>query len=99
MLEYADSYDFGGLTAVRHIKEPKLAGQSGYLFVFIVRQRITHQDGDECLFRFAPVFVLDDGTVSESAASAVVGGEVVEDSKPPARLPDCQQSFRVGKEY
>ena len=85
------------MTAIRHIKEPKLAGQSGYLFVLHVRQRITHQDGDECLFRFAPVFVLDDGTVSESAASAAMAGEVVEDSKPPARFSDCEQSFRVAK--
>ena len=41
MLQYAGSYDFGGLTAVRHITEPKLAGRSGFLFVFVVRQRIT----------------------------------------------------------
>ncbi len=50
MLACVGSYDFGGLTAVRHISEPSLAGRAGHLFLFIVRRRIAHEDGDECLF-------------------------------------------------
>jgi RNA polymerase recycling family protein len=51
MLEYLGSYDFGGLTAQRAIKEPKLAGRAGYLFVFVKRERITREGDDECLFQ------------------------------------------------
>ena len=63
MLSYAGSYDFGGLTATRHIQSPELAGRSGFLFVFIIRQRITRGAGDECLFQFQPVFTSPDGQI------------------------------------
>jgi hypothetical protein len=42
MLAYVGSYDFGGLTACRRISAPNLKGRSGFLFVFILRQRITN---------------------------------------------------------
>ena len=44
-ISYVGSYDFGGITAIRHISEPQLAGQSGYLFLFVVRQRVGREDG------------------------------------------------------
>ena len=75
MLHYVGSYDFGGLTASRAIPAPQLKGKSGYLFVFVVRQRITRDDGDECLFRFEPVFVDDEGQIDPAAAHAAVIGE------------------------
>ena len=99
MLEHAGSYDLGGLTAIRQIKEPSRAGQSGYLFIFIVRQRITHQDGDECLFRFQPLFVRVDGVIDEEAASLAVAREAFEDSAPPSGLPDPEESFHFAKEH
>ena len=46
MLEYVGSYDFGGLAAVRVIKEPKFAGRAGFLFAFVTRKRRSRQDGD-----------------------------------------------------
>jgi superfamily II DNA or RNA helicase len=75
MLGYVGSYDFGGLTSIRTLKDPARAGQSGFLFSFVVRQRITREDGDECLFRFEPVFVTADGRVDEASAAAAVAGE------------------------
>jgi RNA polymerase recycling family C-terminal len=99
MLQYVGSYDFGGLTAVRHLKEPKLAGRSGFLFVFVVRQRITREDGDECLFRFAPVFVTADGRIDEEAVTPAVTGEaggVIPSSDP---VPDPDSAFRVARQH
>ncbi|RIK80284.1 MAG: hypothetical protein DCC68_11270 [Planctomycetota bacterium] len=75
MLQYIGSYDFGGLTASRAIPSPQLKGKSGYLFVFVVRQRITREDGDECLFRFESVFVDSSGQIDAVAAHAAVVGE------------------------
>lgn len=72
MLSYIGSYDFGGLTAWRRIREPKLAGRSGFLFVFVVRERVSREDGDECLFRFEPVFVDSAGVVDEEAVVPAV---------------------------
>ena len=72
MLSYVGSYDFGGLTAYRRIREPKLAGRSGFLFVFVVRQRVSREDGDECLFRFEPVFINSEGAVDEEAVGPAV---------------------------
>ena len=43
--------------------------------MFVVRQRITRDDGDECLFRFEPVFVNDRGEVDASAVAEAVAGE------------------------
>jgi hypothetical protein len=72
MLEYVGSYDFGGLTAVRCLNEPRLAGRTGFLFIFVVRQPIAHEAGDECLFQFQPVFVRSDGAIDDEAAEAAV---------------------------
>lgn len=60
MPSYVGSYDFGGLTANRSISAPEFSGRGGFLFMFIVRQRITREDGDECLFHHEPVFVTAD---------------------------------------
>jgi hypothetical protein len=35
----------------------------------VVRQRVAHEAGDECLFHFHPIFVADDLQVDEKAAS------------------------------
>ncbi|MCI0684699.1 MAG: DEAD/DEAH box helicase family protein, partial [Gemmataceae bacterium] len=79
MLEYAGSYDFGGLTALRRIAHPKLAGKSGCLFLFVQRERIARDTTDECLFQFHPVFVDTEGQVDQEAAAAAVGATVKED--------------------
>jgi len=97
MLAYVGSYDFGGLTACRCIEAPTLKGQSGFLFLFIVRQRITREDGDECLFRFEPVFVDKDGKVDETAASLAVTGAATDSVTKPAG--DADAAFNSAKQH
>ena len=94
MLQYAGPYDFGGLTAVRTIAEPKLAGRSGFLFVFVVRQRITREDGDECLFRFEPVFVTADGQIDDEAVWPAVVAPADTRSTVARSRPGCSPRFR-----
>jgi len=72
MLSYVGSYDFGGLTSMRSITLPDLAGRSGFLFVFVIRKRITREDGDECFFKFEPVFVRANGQLDEEALGPAV---------------------------
>ena len=72
MLAFVGSLDFGGLAACRCVKSRKFTGQAGYLFLFVVRQRITHEHGDECLFKSTPVFVTADGRIDDEAASEAV---------------------------
>lgn len=99
MLGYVGSYDFGGLTAVRHLREPKLAGRSGFLFAFVVRQRITREDGDECLFRFEPVFVTAAGQVDEEVVTAAVTGEAVAATPSAGRVPAPDGAFAVARQH
>jgi len=99
MLEYVGSYDFGGLTAVRHIVSKEFAGRSGYLFVFIVRERISREDGDECLFRFSPVFVDTAGNVDEDLVSPAVTESAVEDAKASAPPPDPGKPFEIARKW
>jgi superfamily II DNA/RNA helicase len=98
MLGHAGSYDFGGLTAVRHLREPKLAGRSGFLFAFVLRQRITREDGDECLFRFAPVFVNADDQIDPEALAAAVTGISI-GTAPADRVPDPENAFQVARRH
>ena len=72
MLQFTGSYEFGGLTAFRRIQDSKLAGRSGFLFLFVVRQRSLPEAGEECLFQFHPVFVDKAGTIDEAATTAAV---------------------------
>lgn len=99
MLEHVGSYDFGGLTAVRQIVSKEFAGRSGYLFVFIVRERISREDGDECLFRFCPVFVDSSGKVDETLLAAAVTESAVEDAKATAQPPDPAMLFETAKRW
>jgi ERCC4-related helicase len=98
-LAYAGSYDFGGLTAIRKLKVPALAGRSGFLFLFIVSQRIGRGDGDECLFQFAPVFVTPDGQIDEEALTAAVTGEALETSGSNGAVPDVDRAFRGARQH
>jgi hypothetical protein len=97
MLAYAGSYEFAGLAALRQIRDPALAGRSGCLFVFIVRQRITSDHGEESLFRLEPVFVDASGTVDETAATAAVAGEAAGTAAAPSG--DLGHCFAVAKEH
>ncbi len=99
MLSYAGSYDFGGLTAIRQIHEPSLAGRSGYLFGFVVRKRVTREDGDECLFQFFPIFVSKEGQIDESALSVAVTEEAVDSSSPQICPPDPAEAFETAKRH
>ena len=96
-LTYVGSYDFGGLAAIRHIQEPSLAGQSGYLFVFIIRKRVSLEHGDECLFEFSPVFITADGQPDEKALSAAVTRQATETSAKVAAPPDAARFFELAK--
>jgi len=99
MLACAGSYDFGGLTAVREIADAEQAGKSGFLFLFVIRRRMAREDGDECLFEFAPVFVAADGCVDESAARVATRKTASHAVEPPATLPDPTQAFGIAKQY
>jgi hypothetical protein len=99
MLSYAGSYDFGGLTAVRPIKSPSLAGRSGFLFVFIIRQRITREDGDECLFQFQPVFISADGKIDTEALAQAVTGIAIENPGANCNPPDPSVAFNAAKAH
>jgi helicase-like protein/RNA polymerase recycling family protein len=97
MLSYVGSYDFGGLTAIRRINEPKLAGHCGFLFVFVVRQRITRENGDECLFQFEPVFVTADGRVDNESLTFALTGTSVEERGTGTQVPDAQIAFTAAQ--
>jgi len=97
ILSYGGSYDFGGLTAIRHIQSPGLAGRSGFLFVFVVRQRITRDGGDECLFQFQPVFIAPDGNVDNQLLEPAVHGISLEDIGMKCTPPDASISFQAAK--
>ena len=99
MLEHVGSYDFGGLTAVRHIVLKGFAGQSGYLFIFVVRERITREDGDECLFRFSPVFVDTAGKVDEKLLVLAVTESAIQDAKAAVQPPDPGKAFEIARKW
>jgi hypothetical protein len=98
-LSYVGSYDFGGLTAIRQINEPSLAGRSGFLFAFVLRKRVTREDSDECLFQFLPVFVASDGKIDEAALPAAVTKEATENPTPKTNPPDPSAAFTIAKQH
>jgi len=97
MLSYAGSSDFGGLTTIRHIQSPKLAGRSGYLFIFVARQRITRDGGDECLFQFQPVFVNRDGAVDDEPLESAMTATAIEADTSKCTPPDPMLAFEVAR--
>jgi superfamily II DNA/RNA helicase len=99
MLSSAGSYDFGGLTAIRHIQSPELAGRSGFLFIFIIRQRITRGGGDECLFQFQPVFVTGEGEFDNEALAPAVTGIAVEIPDTKCTPPDASIALAAAKAH
>jgi superfamily II DNA/RNA helicase len=98
MLRYVGSYDFGGLTAIRRIRNESLSGVKGYLFAFVIRRRITREDGDECLFDFQPVFVTCDGTVHTIAAQAAASQDA-DESDSSAQPPESDRFFAAAKAH
>ena len=96
MLQCAGTYDFGGLAAVRRIVHSELAGRAGYLFLFVVRQRIAHEAVNECLFQFQPIFVTDDQQVDEKAAAASVLLEA-RDDRPSKPAPPPEPFFQIAR--
>jgi RNA polymerase recycling family C-terminal len=99
MLAYVGSYDFGGLTAIREIAAPDLASRSGFLFVFVLRQRVTREDGDECLFQFAPVFATVDGCIDEAALTPAVTQVATDAPASTSPPPDPAKAFHAAKQY
>jgi hypothetical protein len=99
MLAYVGSYDFGGLTAIRQIVSQPLAGRSGFLFVFVLRRRVSREDGDECLFEFSPVFVTDDGQIDEEALAEAVQGTGEETGNTAEPAPDPTVAFAKARKH
>ncbi len=99
MLAYVGSYDFGGLTAIREIVAPRLRGKDGFLFVFVIRQRITREDGDECMFEFFPVFSSAQGSVDEQALAAAIHGTAQEAPSSATQVPDATNAFQAARQY
>jgi ERCC4-related helicase len=99
MLSYAGSYDFGGLTAIRHIHASSHTGRSGFLFVFVIRQRITREGGDECLFQFQPVFVTANGTITNELLEAAVTGVAQEAPNRNQSPPDALVAYNSARYY
>ena len=93
------SYDFGGLTAVRRIEFPALAGRSGFLFVFVVRRRVSREDAEECLFEFRPVFVTPTGEVDEEALQPAVNQSAAEIPQGDSSVPDPSAAFRAAQKH
>jgi len=98
MLAYVGSYDLGGLASTRRIRHDSLAGRSGWLFVFVVRRRISREGDDESLFRFQPVFVDPVGSVDPSAALAAISAEAVSPSTSGSPT-DVSRAFQVAMEH
>jgi SNF2 family DNA or RNA helicase len=98
MLQYVGSYNFGGLTAQRRLQDSRLAGRSGFLFLFIVRQRITRDVGDECLFQFHPVFIDKSGQIDAEAAAAAVSNTAKEEKATPVAV-DPAQAFATARRH
>jgi hypothetical protein len=99
MLAYAGSYDFGGLTTVREIVAPEFGGRTGFLFAFVVRYRVAREDGDECLFEFAPVFVTADGKVDESVVRAAVECAASDSREIAIVPPEADVAFRAARKH
>jgi SNF2 family DNA or RNA helicase len=98
MLQYVGSYNFGGLTALRRLQDSKFAGRSGFLFLFIVRQRITRDVSDECLFQFHPVFVDKAGQIDPEAAAAALSGAAREEKATHATV-DPSPAFATARRH
>lgn len=99
MLSYVGSYDFGGLTAIRHIPSRELAGTRGFLFIFTIRQRITREDSDECLFHFEPVFVTVEGHILTEAITPAISLSATEESTSVSSIPDPALALREAQNY
>ena len=86
MLLQVGSYDFGGHAAVRVIEAPDLPSgcTSGLQFNFIVRSRVSREDGDEYLFDLHTVVVLADGSIDEKISEMAGGAFSFEDGLRPA---------------
>jgi len=87
------------LTAIRQIADPKLAGRSGFLFLFVVRQHIAHETGDECLFQFRPVFVGADGQIDADAVGPAVARSASDEAAPSGDIPNPESAFQIAKEH
>lgn len=99
MLSYAGSYDFGGISAIRHVQNSTLTGRSGFLFVFVIRQRITRDGSDECLFRFEPVFITREGQIDPDATMPAVSEVALEIDVSRCVPPDSSKAFEVARQF
>ncbi len=97
LFSYVGAYDFGGLTATRKPDRPAVDTLSGVLFVFIIRQRISREDSDECLFHFEPLFVSDNEQIDND--SALMALNKSEEAPPQGSIPNLSKAFQIAKGY
>jgi hypothetical protein len=67
--------------------------------VFVLRRRVTREDGDECLFEFSPVFVADDGRIDGESLTEAVRGSGEESAKFPGSMPDPSAAFGKARKH
>jgi ERCC4-related helicase len=99
MLYYIGSYDFGGLTAIRRINSSEMTAARGFLFVFAVRERVRREDGDDCLFRLAPVFVTERMEIDQAVATLAMRESSGEKCVEPANVPDPRAALVVARQF
>jgi superfamily II DNA or RNA helicase len=110
MLRYIGEYEFGGQTAVRIIRTPRVMGEdisAGYQFNFTVRRRVAREDGDEYLFDLYTVVVDAQGEVIEELsriAASEYSCEDGDDSNVAAALKgldrlSIDQAFEIAKAH
>lgn len=71
-IRYCGSPEFGGLCALREVKEPKLTGARGVQFNFLVKRIKRTQEGEQVFFELVPVFLAPEGEVNKKAATAAL---------------------------
>ncbi len=65
----------------------------------MIRQRITRGGGDECLFRFEPVFITAEGQIDLDSMMAAVTGVAAEVDTSRCIPPDSSVSFETARRY
>lgn len=101
MMRSCGDLAFRGRTAVRKLIVPGAIRKSGAQFNFVIRHRLQREDGEECLFDLATVFVTVQGGIDEGAAAICRENYActpATDISPPAGF-DFEHACRTAREY
>jgi len=69
-IRYCGSPQFGGLSALRELEDPKLAGTHGVQLNFLVKRTKRIQEVERVFFDRIPIFLTPEGTLNEKAGTA-----------------------------